>query len=106
MFLADAFYPSLAEFGLVGIFFFLIFWRRRIRETNRIIDVVHYRMALMCILALALESTADTSYLSGRGMGYFMILAICLNSDIIAGRQQPRPLPPEEETEEQELSDP
>ena len=28
MFLADAFYPSLAEFGLVGIFFFLIFWRR------------------------------------------------------------------------------
>ena len=34
----------------------------------------------MCILALALESTADSSYLSGKGMGYFMILALCLNS--------------------------
>ena len=106
MFLADAFYPSLAEFGIVGIFFFLVFWRRRIKETNRIVDVVHYRMAFMCILALALESTADSSYLSGKGMGYFMILAICLNSDIIAARQQPQPLPPEEETEEQELSNP
>lgn len=106
MFLADAFYPSLAEFGIVGIFFFIVFWRRRIKETNRVVDVVHYRMAFMCILALALESTADTSYLSGKGMGYFMILAICLNSDIIASRQQPQPLPPEEETEEQELSNP
>lgn len=82
MFLADAFYPSLAEFGIVGLFFFIIFWRRRIKETNRVVDVVHYRMAFMCILALALESTADTSYLSGKGMGYFMILAICLNSSL------------------------
>ena len=37
-------------------------------------------MALMAILALALESTADSSYLSGKGMGYFMVLALSLNS--------------------------
>ncbi len=79
MFLADAFYPTLAEFGLVGLFFFLWFWKRRLWEANRIADLVHYRMALMAILALALESTADSSYLSGKGMGYFMILAVCLN---------------------------
>ncbi len=79
MFLADAFYPTLAEFGLAGLFFFLWFWKRRLWEANRIADLVHYRMALMAILALALESTADSSYLSGKGMGYFMILAVCLN---------------------------
>ena len=28
MFLADAFYPTLAEFGIVGLFFFLWFWIR------------------------------------------------------------------------------
>lgn len=80
MFLADAFYPTLAEFGIFGLFFFLWFWKRRLQEANRIPDIVYYRMALMCILALALESTADSSYLSGKGMGYFMILAVCLNS--------------------------
>lgn len=80
MFLADAFYPTLAEFGIVGLFFFLWFWKRRLWEANKIPNLIYYRMALMCILALALESTADSSYLSGKSMGYFMILALCLNS--------------------------
>ena len=81
MFLADAFYPTLAEFGIVGLFFFLWFWKRRLWETKQIKNMVYYRMALMAILALALESTADSSYLSGKGMGYFMILALCLNAN-------------------------
>ena len=80
MFLADAFYPTLAEYGIVGLFFFLWFWKRRLWESNKIPNLVCYRIALMCILALALESSADSSYLSGKGMGYFMILALCLNS--------------------------
>lgn len=80
VFLADAFYPTLAEYGIVGLFFFLWFWKRRLWEANKIHNLIYYRMALMCILALALESTADSSYLSGKGMGYFMILALCLNS--------------------------
>lgn len=84
MFLADAFYPTLAEYGIVGLFFFLWFWKRRLWECNKIPNIVYYRMALMAILALALESTADSSYLSGKGMGYFMVLSLCLNS----GRQQ------------------
>ena len=79
MFLADCFYPVLAQYGWVGVFLFCIFWYRRIRDTKYIIDDRYYKMALMCILALALESTADTSYLSGKGMGFFMLLAICLN---------------------------
>jgi hypothetical protein len=81
MFLADAFYPIYpAQFGIVGILCFLVFWKRRIREANAIQNMAYYRMAMMCILALALEQTADSSYLSGKGMGYFMILALCLNS--------------------------
>lgn len=80
MFLADAFYPTLAEYGIVGLFFFLWFWKRRLWEANKIHNLIYYRMALMAIMALALESTADSSYLSGKGMGYFMILALCLNS--------------------------
>lgn len=80
MFLADAFYPTLAEYGIVGIIFFFLFWRRRLLTVLRLPDDRYYKVGLMCIFALALESTADTSYLSGKGMGYFMLLGFCLSS--------------------------
>ncbi len=96
MFLADAFYPTLAEFGIVGLLLFLVFWKRRLKEANNIPNMIYYRMALMCIFALALESMADTSYLSGKGMGYFMILALCLNS----GRYRQRRIIVRKEAEE------
>ena len=35
----------------------------------------------MCIAALLLESVADSSYLSGKGMGYFLLLATSLTSE-------------------------
>ncbi len=91
-FLADAFYPTLAEYGIVGLFFFLWFWKRRLWEANKIPNLIYYRMALMCVLALALESTADSSYLSGKGMGYFMILALCLNSAGTRNRKKKIPI--------------
>lgn len=80
VFMADAFYPTLAEFGIVGLIFFIIFWRRRLLAILRHPNEQCYKVGLMCIAALALESTADTSYLSGKGMGYFMLLALCLGS--------------------------
>lgn len=80
-FMADCFYPSLAEYGVVGIFLFCVFWRRRLIEIKRIDDERCYKMALMAILALAIDSTSNTAYLSGGGMGLFMTLAICLNSN-------------------------
>lgn len=88
MFLADTFYPIVySQFGFFGALMFLWFWKRRLQEANRIIDPNYYKMALMCILALALENTADSSYLSGKGMGYFMILAVCLNSNRLLGKK-------------------
>lgn len=89
MFLADTFYPiQYAEYGVFGVFLFIWFWVRRIKEVNRISDPKYYKMAFMCILALGLESTADSSYLSGKGMGYFMILAMCLNYDLNIARRK------------------
>lgn len=87
-FVADAFYPTLAEFGIVGLFFFFVFWRRRLLAILRLPDDRYYKVGLMCIAALALESTADTSYLSGKGMGYFMLLALCLSSTQFVTRKR------------------
>lgn len=81
MFLADAFYPVLAQIGVVGIFFFCWFWKRRLVAFNQIRDMRYYRVAWITFFCLVIEQTADTSFLSGKGMGFCMLLALCLNAN-------------------------
>lgn len=80
-FICDAYYPTLAQFGIVGVFFFLWFWKRRMSAINVIVDIRYYRVAMITICCLAIEQTADSSWLSGKGMGYCMLLALCLNAN-------------------------
>lgn len=80
-FIADAYYPTLAQFGFVGLFFFIVFWKRRLLQMNRIIDMRYYKVAWITFFCLAIEQTADSSWLSGKGMGYCMLLALCLNAN-------------------------
>lgn len=80
-FIADAFYPTLCQLGVVGIFFFCVFWKRRLKAFNKIQDMRYYRIAWLTFFCLAIEQTADTSFLSGKGMGYCMLIALCLNAN-------------------------
>lgn len=80
-FIADAFYPTLAQLGVVGIFFFCAFWKRRLNDFNKIFDMRYYRVAWITFFCLAIEQTADSSFLSGKGMGYCMLIALCLNAN-------------------------
>lgn len=81
MFVADAFYPTLCQLGIVGIFFFCVFWKRRLAAFNMIQDMRYYRVAWIIFFCLAIEQTADTSFLSGKGMGYCMLIGLCLNAN-------------------------
>lgn len=90
MFLADAFYPTLAQLGVVGIFLFCAFWKRRLTEMNKIEEMRSYKVVWIAFFCLAIEQTADTSFLSGKGMGYCMLLALCLNADFNIRRQRAR----------------
>lgn len=80
-FICDAYYPSLCQYGIFGLFLFCWFWKRRISNAIIINDVRYYRIAFVVILCLFIESTSDSSYVSGKGMGYFMILGLCLNAN-------------------------
>ena len=81
MFICDAFYPTLAQFGVVGIILFYLFWKRRLIAFNEMYSLKYYRVAMMAFFCLAIEQTADTSFLSGKGQGYSMLIALCLNSN-------------------------
>jgi hypothetical protein len=80
-FIADAFYPTLAQYGVVGVILFFIYWKRRLIAFNEIEDMKYYRIALLTFFCLAIEQTADTSWLSGKGMGYCMLIGLCLNAN-------------------------
>lgn len=80
-FICDAYYPTLAQFGVVGVALFIAFWRRRLLLMNHIQDMKYYRVAWIAFFCLAIEQTADSSFLSGKGMGYCMLLALCFNAD-------------------------
>ena len=41
----------------------------------------YYRVAMIAFLCLAIEQVADTSWLSGKGMGYCMLIGFCLNAN-------------------------
>lgn len=80
-FICDAFYPALSEFGVVGIFLFFLFWKRRIKDFNMIENIKYYKVAILALLCLIIEQTADSSFLSGKGMGYCMLIGLCLNAN-------------------------
>ena len=80
-FICDAYYPTLAQLGIVGVFFFCWFWKRRLVAFNQIVDMRYYRVAMLTFCCLAIEQTADSSWLSGKGMGYCMLIALCLNAN-------------------------
>lgn len=80
-FICDAFYPTLAQYGIVGVILFCIFWKRRLVAFNQIIDMRYYRIAMISFFCLAIEQTADSSWLSGKGMGFCMLIGLCLNAN-------------------------
>ena len=77
----DSFFSWFAEIGFFGVYFFVIFWKRRLKEINKIVDDRYYKVAIMSFFCMAIEWTGDQSFFSGKGMGYLMLLGLCLNAN-------------------------
>lgn len=82
--IADTFFPSLAQVGLAGVMMFLLFWKRRVCQLNRISkNNIHLYKVGMCLLAcLAIESLAGPLYVTNYNVIYFVLLGmICRESN-------------------------
>ena len=75
----DSFFSWFAEIGFFGVYFFVIFWKRRLLEINKIVDDRYYKVAIMSFFCMFIEWFGDQSFFSGKGMGYLMLLGLCLN---------------------------
>jgi hypothetical protein len=81
-FVADTYYPSLVQFGAVGIILYLLFWLYLFRKAYFFFRKTQNRpffiIITLIIAYLAIEGTTDSTFISNRGFFVMMLLGIVL----------------------------
>ena len=79
-FIADTYYPSLAQFGIMGVILFFLFWiyiiLKSIRNSRITEDSKLFTITCLIIGYLLIENIADASFTSNRGLFMMMFLGL------------------------------
>ena len=82
-FIADTFYPSLAQFGVIGVFLFFLFWvyivKRAYTYYKKNGDNQLFSLVLLIVAFLLIESTTDSTFTTHRGFFVLMLLGLFLS---------------------------
>jgi len=82
-FICDTYYPSLAQFGIVGACLFIFFWFliiKKIKDYKAIIGLgKEYLIAILTICFFAIESFADSTFTHNRGLFMLIIMGMALS---------------------------
>ena len=79
-FLKDTFYPVLAQFGILGIIFYFVFWWRRWKE-SLLMEIELYKLFLIVFFIVSIQNIAANSFTSPTGVSYMMILGLLINKN-------------------------
>lgn len=80
-FVADTFYPVLAQFGFVGLFLFIIFIRFMFLQIKRGANTLTEKGVIVAFLMLTfilIESVASSAFISGGGIIAMILMGISL----------------------------
>ena len=80
-FVSDTFYPSIAQFGIVGLLIFISFWRKRFLEFSAD-SLERYKIGLFVVIVLLGDAIADSTYVSNRGVMMWIILGLLISGSI------------------------
>lgn len=81
-YVADTFYPSLAQFGICGIFLYITFWMYIVKKAinfnrqykqNKLLIIV-----LFIVTYFAIEGTSDSTFTTHRGIYMLMTLGLIM----------------------------
>ena len=78
-FIADTYYPALAQFGFVGVVLFFYFWAYLLKRAVKIYAKGFLKEAVLAILMIIfflIECTSDATLTHNRGMFIMMILGL------------------------------
>ena len=82
-FISDTFIPQIAQFGVVGLFLFILFFVIRYKEIvrNSTInnDVLLMKMSILILLFFLIESSVDSTFVHNRGMVMMMLWGMLIN---------------------------
>jgi hypothetical protein len=82
-FVADTYYPSLAQFGVVGVLLHILFWIYIIRKALALGAAAHpkyFAIALSLICFILIENVADATFTGNRGLFVMMMLGYALSN--------------------------
>jgi len=83
VFVADTHFPSLAQFGIMGVILFVLFWRALIRKANseklKDPDNPAYFFIILVIVFLMIELVADAAFTNNRGFFSMLFLGYLFN---------------------------
>ena len=82
-FICDAYYPSLAQYGLIGLVLFIVLYVWMYKKLSLYIYItgkVYYLIGLVIIVALLIENIAATSFNQGAGAMCMMILGYLISN--------------------------
>jgi len=81
-FIADTYYPSLAQFGIMGVILFFLFWVYIIKKSYRFFktqqEARYITLTIIIIGFLLIENVADATQTSNRGFFMMMLLGVML----------------------------
>ncbi len=86
-YICDAYYPTLAQFGVIGIALFVWFWSWILCNLNSIEKrrgtcyKYQYILGVMVMIFMLIESIGNTFFIQGHGMLAMMFLGILLSEE-------------------------
>lgn len=86
-FICDAYYPSLAQFGLIGIILFIVLWRWSYKKLFNLFEnntkslKYYFVIGTLAIAAILIENTSGTMFSQSHGMIMVSILAYAFSCE-------------------------
>lgn len=79
-FIVDAFYPELAQFGIIGVGLYVVFWMQILKKTmnRKIIFPKEGLIIWLIFIFFLIEGTADATFTHNRGLFILIIMALSL----------------------------
>jgi hypothetical protein len=81
-FIADTYYPSLAQFGVVGIILYITFWVYIVRKAflfyQKTGNIHYFTVVVLLTGFFGIEGTTDSTFTTHRGFFFLMMLGMVL----------------------------
>ena len=80
-FIADTYYPALAQFGIVGVILFFSFWLIQTKKLMNLYikaNIKNFVIGILIISFFLIECTSDATITHNRGLFLMMLLALLL----------------------------